>query len=74
MRAEIITTGTEILLGAIVDINTSFLASELALLGIDIHSASSVVDGIIPLLKEIRQQGRQEKYLLITLRSRLLDS
>ena len=33
MRAEIITTGTEILPGAIIDINTSFLATELALPG-----------------------------------------
>ena len=32
MKAEIITTGTEILLGEIVDTNTSFLTSELALL------------------------------------------
>jgi nicotinamide-nucleotide amidase len=44
MKAEIIATGTEILLGEIVDTNTSFLAGELARLGIDIHFTSSVGD------------------------------
>ena len=44
MKAEIIATGTEILLGEIVDTNTSFLAGELANLGIDIHFTSSVGD------------------------------
>ena len=44
MKAKIIATGTEILLGEIVDTNTSFLAGELANLGIDIHFTSSVGD------------------------------
>jgi len=44
VKAEIIATGTEILLGEIVDTNTSFLAGELARLGIDIHFTSSVGD------------------------------
>ncbi len=43
MKAEIIATGTEILLGEIVDTNTSFLASELALLGIDIYFNNAVM-------------------------------
>ena len=44
MKAEIISTGTEILLGNITDTNTSFLAEHLAQLGIDLFYASSVGD------------------------------
>jgi nicotinamide-nucleotide amidase len=44
MKAEIISTGTEILLGNITDANTSFLAEHLAQLGIDLYYASSVGD------------------------------
>jgi nicotinamide-nucleotide amidase len=44
MKAEIISTGTEILLGNIQDANTSFLAEHLAQLGIDLYYASSVGD------------------------------
>ena len=44
MKAEIITSGTELLLGEIADTNTSFLAGQLAQLGIDLHFASLVGD------------------------------
>jgi nicotinamide-nucleotide amidase len=44
MKAEIISTGTEIILGNITDTNTSFLAEHLAQLGIDLYYASSVGD------------------------------
>jgi nicotinamide-nucleotide amidase len=44
MKAEIVSTGTEILLGNITDTNTSFLAEHLAQLGIDLFYASSVGD------------------------------
>ncbi|MFA5309313.1 MAG: CinA family nicotinamide mononucleotide deamidase-related protein [Dehalococcoidales bacterium] len=44
MKAEIITTGTELLLGEVADTNTSFLARELAALGIDLFYTSSVGD------------------------------
>ena len=44
MRAEIITVGTEILLGDIVNTNSQFLAKELANLGIDVYYQSTVGD------------------------------
>ena len=44
MKAEIISVGTELLLGQIVDTNTPFIADQLALLGIDLHFTSSVGD------------------------------
>lgn len=44
MRAEIITVGTEILLGDIMNTNSQFLAKELANLGIDVYYQSTVGD------------------------------
>ncbi|MGI9570162.1 MAG: CinA family nicotinamide mononucleotide deamidase-related protein [Desulfobulbia bacterium] len=44
MQAEIITIGTEILLGQIVDTNSAYLAKELAKLGFDVHRKSTVGD------------------------------
>jgi nicotinamide-nucleotide amidase len=44
MKAEIITSGSELLLGEIADTNTSFLAKQLAALGIDLHYSSVVGD------------------------------
>ena len=44
MKAEIITSGSELLLGEIADTNTSFLAKQLAALGIDLHFSSIVGD------------------------------
>ena len=36
MKAEIITSGTELLLGDVVDTNTSYLARELASIGVSV--------------------------------------
>jgi nicotinamide-nucleotide amidase len=44
MRAEIISVGTEILLGEIVDTNSAFIASKLPALGIDLYFKSVVGD------------------------------
>ncbi len=44
MKAEIISIGTEILLGEITDTNAAFLASELPLLGIDLNWVTQVGD------------------------------
>ena len=66
MKAEIIATGTEILLGEIVDTNTSFLASELALLGIDIHFTSSVGDNYDRLIGVLRQAWQRSDIIITT--------
>ncbi|HKD73900.1 MAG TPA: competence/damage-inducible protein A, partial [Ktedonobacterales bacterium] len=44
MRAEILSIGTEILLGHIVDTNAAYLAQQLAPLGIDLYFVSQVGD------------------------------
>ena len=66
MKAEIIATGTEILLGEIVDTNTAFLASELALLGIDVHFTSSVGDNYDRLSGVLRQAWQRSDIIITT--------
>jgi nicotinamide-nucleotide amidase len=44
MKAEIIASGTELLLGELADTNTSYIAGQLAMLGIDVYYASIVGD------------------------------
>jgi nicotinamide-nucleotide amidase len=66
MKAEIIATGTEILLGEIVDTNTSFLASELALLGIDIHFTSAVGDNYERFSGVLRQAWERSDIIITT--------
>lgn len=44
MKAEIISVGTELLLGQIVDTNSAFLARELASLGIELYHLTTVGD------------------------------
>ncbi len=66
MKAEVIATGTEILLGEIVDTNTAFLASELALLGIDVHFTSSVGDNYDRLSGVLRQAWQRADVIITT--------
>lgn len=44
MRAEIISVGTELLLGQIVDTNAAYLAQRLAEIGVDVHFKQTVGD------------------------------
>src|SRR2546428_12810974 len=44
MRAEIISVGTELLLGQIVDTNAAYMAQRLAEIGIDFHFKQTVGD------------------------------
>ncbi|HVB06636.1 MAG TPA: competence/damage-inducible protein A [Acidimicrobiales bacterium] len=46
MRAEILAVGTELLLGQIVDTNSTFIAEELAAAGIDCHFQTRVGDNL----------------------------
>ncbi|MDD4859218.1 MAG: molybdopterin-binding protein, partial [Dehalococcoidales bacterium] len=66
MKAEIIATGTEILLGEIVDTNTSFLAGELATLGFDIHFASLVGDNFERFTGVLRQAWERSDIIITT--------
>ena len=65
MRAEIISVGTEILLGDIIDTNSAYLSKELALLGIDIYYKSCVGDNKERLL-EAFYEGLNRSDIIIT--------
>jgi len=66
MRAEIISIGTELLLGEITDTNTTFLANQLSSLGIDLYFTSSVGDNGERLLAVLRQAWRRSDLILTT--------
>ena len=66
MRAEIISIGTELLLGEIVDTNTPFLADQLASLGIDLYFLSSIGDNHERLLTALRQAWRRSELIITT--------
>jgi nicotinamide-nucleotide amidase len=66
MKAEIITTGTELLLGEITDTNTSFLAQQLAGLGIDLFYTSSVGDNFERLSGVLRTAWQRSDLILMT--------
>ena len=66
MKAEIISTGTELLLGNIVDTNTAFLAEQLAMLGIDLYFASTVGDNYERLLGTLRTAWQRSDLILMT--------
>jgi nicotinamide-nucleotide amidase len=55
ISAEIITIGTELLLGDIVDINTPFISKELNKLGIDIFRTITIGDNINRISTQINQ-------------------
>src|ERR671923_587039 len=46
MRAEILSIGTELLLGQIVDTNANYLAQQLPALGLDLYYVSQVGDNL----------------------------
>src|SRR6478672_84992 len=46
MRAEILSIGTELLLGQIVDTNANYLAQQLPALGLDLYYVSSIGDNL----------------------------
>ena len=66
MRAEITSTGTELLLGQIADTNTSYLAGQLAMLGIDLYFASSVGDNFDRLSGVLRLAWQRSELILTT--------
>ncbi|MFC1908377.1 CinA family nicotinamide mononucleotide deamidase-related protein [Chloroflexota bacterium] len=65
MRAEIVSIGTEILLGSIVDTNSQFLANQLASLGIDLYYIHSVGDNY-ERLREVLEKAWQRSDLTLT--------
>ncbi len=66
MKAEIISVGTELLLGEITDTNASFLASQLPVLGIDLYWISQVGDNQARLVEVLRRAWQRSDLVLIT--------
>lgn len=66
MNAEIISIGTELLLGHIVNTNTSFLCRKLAEIGIDLYHTSVVGDNPSRIIQEIGQAANRSDIIIIT--------
>jgi len=66
MKAEIISIGTELLLGEITDTNASFLASQLPSLGIDLYFISTAGDNRQRLVNTLKQAWQRSDLILTT--------
>ena len=66
MRAEIISIGTELLLGHIVNTNTSYLSQQLARLGIDVYYHQTVGDNPGRLASTLKQAMNRSDIVITT--------
>ena len=66
MKAEIISIGTELLLGEITDTNSVYLASQLPLLGLDLHFISTVGDNQQRLIETLKQAWQRSDIIITT--------
>ena len=66
MKAEIITSGTELLLGEITDVNTPYIAVQLATLGIDLYYTSTVGDNYERFSNVLRHAWERSDLVIIT--------
>jgi nicotinamide-nucleotide amidase len=66
MNAEIITTGTEILLGEIVDTNATWIARRLRDLGINLYYKTTVGDNLERIVAAMRQSLERSELVLVT--------
>jgi len=66
VKAEIISVGTELLLGEITDTNASYLAGQLPLLGIDLYWISQVGDNQLRLMEVLERAWKRSDLILIT--------
>src|SRR3989454_3614594 len=66
MRAEIISVGTELLLGQIVDTNAAYLAQRLAEIGIDVHFKQTVGDNATRVEEALRLAISRADVVLMT--------
>lgn len=64
--AEIITIGTEILLGEIIDTNTHFLARALRGLGVDVYRTITIGDNTARITEAIRESMRRAEIVITT--------
>src|SRR5215216_5512666 len=54
MRCEVVAVGTELLLGQVVDTNSSWIGERLALAGVDSHFQTKVGDNLGRIVSSIR--------------------
>ena len=66
MNAEILTVGTELLLGQIVDTNAAFIAERLAEAGIDVYFKTTVGDNPARIEAAVRQALGRAQVVLCT--------
>ena len=66
MKAEIISVGTELLLGEITDTNAAYLAGQLPVLGIDLYWISQVGDNQARLVEVLKRAWQRSDLILIT--------
>ncbi len=66
MKAEIISIGTELLLGDITDTNSAYLASQLPLLGLDLNFISMVGDNQNRLIETLKQAWQRSDIIITT--------
>lgn len=65
VRAEIISVGTELLLGEIVDTNAAYLSQRLARLGVDVLYRVTVGDNLARLSEQIRQSMSRAEIVIL---------
>ncbi len=66
MRAEIISCGTELLLGHITDTNATYLAQSLATLGIDLYFVSQVGDNQGRVVETLQRAWQRSELVIMT--------
>lgn len=66
MLAEIITIGDEILIGQVVDTNSTYIAQELDKIGVSVHQISSVPDQKEAILNTLNEATRRVQLIIIT--------
>lgn len=66
MRAEIISSGTELLLGEVTDTNTPYLARELAAIGVSVYHHTTVGDNPQRLLETIQHAEKRANLVIIS--------
>lgn len=66
MRAEIISSGTELLLGEVSDTNTPYLARELAAIGVNVYHHTTVGDNPKRLLETIAHAEKRANLVIIS--------
>jgi nicotinamide-nucleotide amidase len=66
MKAEIVSVGTELLLGEILDTNTQYLSARLPTIGLDLYYHSTVGDNLARLVDTIERGLQRSEVIILT--------